>query len=73
MVLIPGQHFQFAAAGRLKLLKDGRQKRQLAVVTNDLDAAETNEGHGEPLTSIGLAAWQANRGHWSSRVGSLEM
>ena len=63
----------FASTDRLVLLSDGRQKRQLAVVTNDLDAVETQEGHGEPFTSIGLAAWQAQREHWDSRVYSLEM
>jgi hypothetical protein len=63
----------YSSGDRLKLLDDGRQKRQLTVVTNDLDAVETNEGHGEPFTSIGLAAWQAQREHWESRVGSLEM
>ena len=63
----------FASTGRLVLLPHGRQKRQLTVVTNDLDAVETQEGHGEPFTSIGLAARAAQETHWGSRVYSLEM
>ena len=63
----------FASDERLVLLPDGRQKRQLGVVTNDLDAVETQEGHGEPFTSIGLAARAAQETHWGSRVYSLEM
>lgn len=65
----------FAADGRLVLLDsdDGRQSRQLAVVTNDLDAVETNEGHGEPFTSIGLAVRAATEHHWGASAYSLEM
>jgi len=54
----------YASTGRLKLLADGRQNRQLKVVTNDLDAVETGEGHGESFWSISLACHRANEiGH----------
>lgn len=49
-----------ASAGRIKLLGDGRQNRQLKVVTNDLDAVETSEGHGESFWSIALACHAAS-------------
>ncbi len=48
-----------ASTGRIKLLPDGRQNRQLKIVTNDLDAVETGEGHGESFWSIGLACHAA--------------
>jgi hypothetical protein len=63
----------FSGAGRVKLLNDGRQKRQLTVVTQDLDAVETNEGHGEPFTSIGLALMASQKRNWGSSFGTLEM
>ncbi|MDF9748376.1 hypothetical protein [Natrinema salsiterrestre] len=47
------------STGRIKLLPDGRQNRQLKVVTNDLDAVETGEGHGESFWSIALACHAA--------------
>jgi hypothetical protein len=47
------------STGRIKLLSDGRQNRQLKVVTNDLDAVETGEGHGESFWSIALACHAA--------------
>lgn len=63
----------FSASGRVKLLNDGRQKRQLTVVTQDLDAVETNEGHGEPFTSIGLALMASQKRSWGSQFGTLEL
>lgn len=63
----------FAGSGRVKLLKEGRQNRQLTVVTNDLDAVETNEGHGESFFSIGLALMESQQKTWGSSFGALEM
>lgn len=62
-----------AQGGRLKLLNDGRQNRQLTVVTNDLQAVETSEGHGESFFSIGLAVMQSQNQSWGSSFGTLEM
>jgi hypothetical protein len=64
-----------AAASRdgLVLLPDDRQRRQFGVVTNDLDAVETAEGHGEPFTSIGLAVRAAREQSWGRRVYSVKM
>jgi hypothetical protein len=42
------------ADGVLHLLDDSRQTRQLMNVQQDLSCAHTSEGHGEPLTSLGL-------------------
>ena len=39
----------------IELQNDGRMIRQLLVVTNDLQAVETPEGHGDSFWSIGLA------------------
>jgi virulence-associated protein VapD len=39
----------------IELQNDGRQLRQILVVTNDLQAVETPEGHGDSFWSIGLA------------------
>lgn len=50
----------YESTGRIKLLPDGRQNRQLKVVTNDLDAVETGEGHGESFWSISLACYAAS-------------
>jgi len=50
----------YESTERIKLLPDGRQNRQLKVVTSDLDAVETGEGHGESFWSIGLACYAAN-------------
>ena len=50
----------YATSDRLKLLPDDRQNRQLKVVTNDLDAVETGDGHGESFWSIGLACHAAS-------------
>lgn len=60
-------------SGRVKLLNDGRQNRQLTVVTNDLQAVETGEGHGESFFSIGLAVMQSQQMSWGSSFGTLEM
>lgn len=40
--------------GVLHLIDDSRQTRQLMGVQQDLSCAHTSEGHGEPLTSLGL-------------------
>ena len=42
-------------SGKIKLLPDDRQRRQLLNVDNDLQAAETDEGHGDSFFSICLA------------------
>lgn len=39
----------------IELQNDGRMIRQILVVTNDLQAVETPEGHGDSFWSIGLA------------------
>ena len=41
--------------GQLKLLPDERQKRQLALVDQMLQAPETDEGHSDCFWSLGLA------------------
>ena len=41
--------------GNIQLLNDPRQKRQLLNVDNDLQALETEEGHGDCFFSICLA------------------
>lgn len=41
--------------GKIRLLNDPRQKRQLLNVDNDLQAVETEEGHGDCFFSICLA------------------
>ncbi|AFZ74548.1 hypothetical protein [Natronobacterium gregoryi] len=51
----------YATTDRIKLLPDGRQNRQLKVVTSDLEAVETGEGHGESFWSIGLACYAGSR------------
>lgn len=63
----------FSSSGRVKLLEDARQTRQLTVVTQDLEAVETSEGHGEPFTSIGLAVMASQQRSWGSSFGTLEM
>jgi len=40
--------------GSLRLVDDPRQLRQLMNIQQDLSCSRTSEGHGEPLTSIGL-------------------
>jgi len=45
--------------GRIEYLPDLRQKRQLLLIDQQLHAAETQEGHGEPFTSIGFAVQAA--------------
>jgi hypothetical protein len=40
--------------GVLHLIDDPRQTRQLMGIQQDLTCAHTSEGHGEPLTSLGL-------------------
>lgn len=62
----------YAGAGRLILLPDQRQRRQVLAVSNDLDAVETDEGHGESFWSIGLAVMAADEVHWGPRVKTLE-
>ena len=44
------------------LLKDGRQKRQILSVDNDLHAMETPEGHGDSFWSNGLACMAFEEG-----------
>jgi len=39
---------------KLKLLPEERQKSQLLSIQGDLSCIATSQGHGEPLTSIGL-------------------
>lgn len=51
-----GQRMRLALeSGKVLLLPDDRQKRQLLLVDQQLEAAETAEGHAEPFTTIGLA------------------
>lgn len=42
---------------KIRLQPDERQLNQLQVVTNDLDAIETPEGHGDCFWSLAMAAW----------------
>jgi hypothetical protein len=46
---------QTITAGRLELVIDDRQKRQILAVDNDLKAPSTFEGHGDAFWSIALA------------------
>lgn len=48
---------QEVKAGRIELINDPRQARQILAVTNDLDAAESEEGHGDSFWSNGMALW----------------
>jgi hypothetical protein len=41
--------------GRLKLINDERQTKSICSVNNDLEALETQEGHGDAFWSIALA------------------
>lgn len=63
----------YASDNRVMLLPDDRQRRQILAVTNDLDAVESSDGHGESFYSVALAVMQAENVHWGSRVKSLEM
>lgn len=47
---------------RIRFQNDERQLNQLQVVTNDLDAIETPEGHGDCFWSLALAAWGSSSG-----------
>lgn len=47
---------------QIELLDDGRQKRQLLNVDNDLKAVETAEGHGDSFFSICLAITAYKKG-----------
>jgi hypothetical protein len=49
--------------GSILLLDDQRQKRQLLNVDNDLNAVETEEGHGDCFFSICLAIKAAQKGN----------
>ena len=62
----------YASQEKLILLPDQRQKQQILAVTNDLDAVETSQGHGESFYSVALAVYQANKVHWGDRVTTLE-
>jgi len=62
----------YAGAERLILFPEDRQRRQVLAVSNDLEAVETDEGHGEAFWSIGLAVLAADETHWGPRVKSLE-
>ena len=46
---------QYVLSGKLKLLKDERQKQQILTVSNELKAPETPMGHGDAFFSIGMA------------------
>jgi hypothetical protein len=52
-----------------ELVPDERQKKQMRVVDNDLDAVQTADGHGDCFysTLLGIAAWKQNTGDmvWS--------
>ena len=52
---------EYVHSGKLKLLKDERQKQQILSVNNELKAPETPMGHGDAFFSIGmalLASWE---------------
>lgn len=44
------------------LIDEGRQKRQMLLVDNDLKALETDEGHGDCFFSLMLAIWGYKEG-----------
>lgn len=48
----------------IQLLNDQRQLRQLLTVTNDLQAIETHEGHGEPFWSVSMALHRKSPGEF---------
>jgi hypothetical protein len=55
---------QYVLSGKLKLLKDERQKQQILTVSNELKAPDTPMGHGDSFFSIGmalLASWETGR------------
>ena len=52
---------EYVHSGKIKLLKDERQKQQILSVNNELKAPETPMGHGDAFFSIGmalLASWE---------------
>jgi hypothetical protein len=53
---------RLVAQEKILLLPDERQKRQLLNVDNNLQAVETNEGHGDCFYSICLAALAYKKG-----------
>ena len=46
---------KYLVAGKLKLIKDERQKQQIISVNNELKAPETPMGHGDAFFSIAMA------------------
>ena len=46
---------EYVHSGKLKLLKDERQKQQILSVNNDLKAPDTPMGHGDAFFSIAMA------------------
>jgi len=66
-------YFDVAATDdRLHLLPEDRQERQILAVSNDLEAVETDEGHGESFYSVGLSVMAENQTHFGNKVKSLE-
>lgn len=59
----------FIIQGRLKILNDQRQFRQLMAIQRDLRVMTTAEGHGEPLTSLGLPLSALARSVYGPRKG----
>lgn len=59
----------YVIQGKLKLLNDPRQFRQLMAVQRDLKVTATSEGHGEPLTSIGLPLSALAKSTYAPRKG----
>lgn len=63
----------YVGSDRLLMMDEERQIRQIKAVSSDLDAVETDEGHGESFWSVGLAIKAADEAHWGPRVMDLEM
>ena len=51
---------QFIHSGKLKLIKDERQKQQILSVSNELKAPDTPLGHGDAFFSIAMALQAAH-------------
>jgi len=59
----------YVIKGQLKLVNDQRQFRQLMAVQRDLSVVNTPDGHGEPLTSLGLPLSAISRAVMAPRKG----
>jgi hypothetical protein len=65
---------QYVLSGKLKLIKDERQKQQILTVSNELKAPDTPMGHGDSFFSIGmalLASWETGRFGFTN-LGNLQ-